>query len=88
MKRYCCLLLLAGLSLTAYGQETINADRMQRIRDEGLNHSRIMDIAHNLTDVAGPRLTNSLGYDAAMRADKLPRKPLPEAAPWMFAEFH
>lgn len=65
MKRYSCFFILVLLTLTAFGQETIDATMMQRIRDEGLNHSHIMDIAHNLTDVAGPRLTNSPGYKRA-----------------------
>ena len=38
---------------------------MSRIRDEGLNHSQVRWIAHNLTDVNGPRLTNSSGYRRA-----------------------
>ncbi|MFL5787259.1 MAG: M20/M25/M40 family metallo-hydrolase [Flavisolibacter sp.] len=38
---------------------------MKKIRDEGLNHSQVMDIAHYLTDVSGPRLTNSPGYISA-----------------------
>lgn len=33
-----------------------------KIRTEGLNNSQVMDIAFNLTDASGPRLTNSPGY--------------------------
>lgn len=33
-----------------------------KIKNEGLNNSKVMDIAFQLTDVAGPRLTNSPGY--------------------------
>ena len=40
---------------------------MQKIRTEGLEHSQIPVIAHYLTDVNGPRLTNSPGYMNAAR---------------------
>ncbi|GAB3920339.1 M28 family metallopeptidase [Mucilaginibacter myungsuensis] len=36
-----------------------------KIREEGLNHSQVMDIAFNMTDVLGPRLTNSPGLKRA-----------------------
>ncbi|PWT99434.1 MAG: peptidase M28 [Bacteroidetes bacterium] len=35
---------------------------IQKIREEGLQHSQVMDIAHHLTDESGPRLTNSPGF--------------------------
>ena len=38
---------------------------VNRIRDEALNHSQVMKHMLYLTDVHGPRLTNSPGYDAA-----------------------
>ena len=40
---------------------------IQKIREEGLQHSQVMSIAHHLTDESGPRLTNSPGF---MRAAK------------------
>ena len=36
-------------------QEKIDADMMQKIRKEGLEHSKVMDIAFNLTDKSGNR---------------------------------
>ena len=39
---------------------------MQKIKDEEKNNSQIEMIAHNLTDVCGPRLTNSPGYNRAL----------------------
>jgi carboxypeptidase Q len=39
--------------------EKIDLAAMQKIRDEGFNHSQVMDIASWLTDVYGPRLTGS-----------------------------
>ena len=58
-----CLLL--DISFAA-AQETIDLQMMQKIRDEEKNNSQIAMIAHNLTDVAGPRLTNSPGYNRAL----------------------
>ena len=40
-------------------------DAVYRIKDEGLQRSQVMDTAWNLTDVHGPRLTNSPGMHAA-----------------------
>lgn len=58
-------LLLAGvctgaplLAQSAFAQET-NSDVVARIRDEGLNHSQVMETLSYLTEVIGPRLTGS-----------------------------
>src|ERR1700761_1299638 len=40
-------------------KETLDLTMYSRIRDEGLNHSRIMDYATALFDDIGPRLTGS-----------------------------
>lgn len=37
-------------------------DATAKIRKEGLDNSKVMDIAFHLTDVSGPRLTNSPGF--------------------------
>ncbi len=47
-------------------QETVDMNMMQKIKDEEKNNSQIALIAHNLTDVNGPRLTNSPGYFSAL----------------------
>ena len=47
-------------------QETVDMQMMQKIKDEEKQHSQIEMIAHNLTDVCGPRLTNSPGYKRAL----------------------
>ncbi|MGD0730805.1 MAG: M20/M25/M40 family metallo-hydrolase [Terracidiphilus sp.] len=39
--------------------ESLNLDMYQRIRDEGLNHSHVMEFATALMDGIGPRLTGS-----------------------------
>lgn len=53
-------LLLAG-SL-AMAQEKLDDAMIQKIREEGLKNSKVMDIVFYLTDVNGPRLNNSPGY--------------------------
>ena len=42
--------------------ENIDQDIMNRIRKEGLENSKVMDIAFHLTDASGPRLTASPGF--------------------------
>jgi len=39
--------------------ETLDLAMYQRIRDEGLNHSHVMEFASALMDGIGPRLTGS-----------------------------
>jgi hypothetical protein len=39
--------------------ESLDLNMYQRIRDEGLNHSHVMDFATALMDGIGPRLTGS-----------------------------
>lgn len=46
-------------------QESIDMAMMQKIREEGLNKSKVMDIAFHLTDLNGNRLANSPGYAKA-----------------------
>ena len=45
--------------------EPIDYDAIDRIKDEGFARSRVMEIASYLTDVYGPRLTNSPGFRKA-----------------------
>ncbi len=51
--------------INAQGTENIDTVTLNRIRQEALQHSHIASIAHELTDVAGPRLTNSPGWHQA-----------------------
>jgi len=51
------VVLLAGTPVSAQGDAYRQA--VQRIRDEGLNRSRVMDYAWHLTDVIGARLSGS-----------------------------
>ena len=61
---YTCL-LVAVTAGTALAQDTPDPAMTQKIRDEGLNHSQVMDIAFHLTDAAGPRLAGSPGLKRA-----------------------
>ncbi len=53
--------LLVGLPLAAQwpATEKLDLDAVYRIKDEGLQHSKVMEIESYLTDVYGPRLTGS-----------------------------
>jgi carboxypeptidase Q len=46
--------------------EKIDTAMVKKIRDEDMNRSQVAVIAHYLTDVTGPRLTNSPGYRRAV----------------------
>src|ERR1700740_3860779 len=58
-------MLLAGMAVSVFAQEAPDAAAVQKIRDEGLNHSKVMETAFYLTDVAGPRLAGSPGLRRA-----------------------
>jgi carboxypeptidase Q len=63
IKTSCLLILSFVLPAILWAQkENINQDAMARIRKEGLENSKIMEIAFHLTDVSGPRLTGSPGF--------------------------
>src|SRR5471030_2075270 len=53
-----CLFITGTLGI-AYAQETVDTLIVRRIRDEGLNHSKVMETAFYLTDVSGPRISGS-----------------------------
>jgi len=61
-------------------------DPLARIRDEGLNHSKVMEIVAQLTDVNGPRLTGSPEHKRAAEwaRDEMARWGFKEAKlePW------
>jgi hypothetical protein len=52
-------LLLAVPALVAQMHEPVDLAAIHQIKDEGLQRSRVMEIASYLTDVYGPRLTGS-----------------------------
>src|ERR1700748_2889084 len=61
---YSCL-LVAGTMGTAFAQDTPDPAMTAKIREEGLKHSQVMDIAFHLTDASGPRLSGSPGLKRA-----------------------
>lgn len=77
------------ISSVLQAQEKVDTAMMLRIRQEEFNNSQIKTIAHNLTDVAGPRLTNSPGYKRAVTwaVATLNQWGLQHAAPESWGEF-
>jgi carboxypeptidase Q len=59
------VLALAPAAHAQMAQEKLDTDAVERIRVEGLDNSQIEELAGYLTDVIGPRLTNSPGMTRA-----------------------
>src|SRR5258708_36152190 len=55
---YSCL-LIPGIMGYAFAQESVDTAMVRKIRQEGLNHSKVMETAFYLTDVSGPRISGS-----------------------------
>ena len=65
MKKTLAALVAVGvLSLSAVAQK-IDTAMVSKIKDEGMNRSQVMSLLAALTDLNGPRLTNSPGYKKA-----------------------
>lgn len=58
-------MLAIAICFSVLAQEKVDPAAMQKIRTEGLEKSKVMDIAFQITDVAGPRLSNSPGLKRA-----------------------
>lgn len=58
----CYFLLVTPL---CKAQKNIDNEAILKIKSEELNHSQIKNIAFNLIDKSGPRLTNSIGFENA-----------------------
>ena len=65
MKYLFSLLSILFINSICLSQESIDSLAIQQIKAEGLNNSHIENIAFNLIDKSGPRLTNSQGYQNA-----------------------
>lgn len=78
--------LFLFISILSFAQEKLDMDMVNKIKKEGLENSKVMDIAMYLTDVSGPRLTASPGYmrAATWTKNKLTEWGLVNAAlePW------
>jgi len=59
---FCILLFLSLQSGLIAQTEKIDNASIEKIKEEGLKHSQVMDIIFHLTDASGNRLTNSPGY--------------------------
>lgn len=73
MKRTLVMVLVsfqAHLSVVAQHSDAPDTAMLARLRAEGIEHSQVMEILSMLTDVNGPRLTNSKGYATAARYAK------------------
>ena len=69
-------LLAAGLTflstITVAQDEKTDFPTIQKIREEGLQHSHVMDIAFHLTDASGNRLGYGKGYYDRMLLEMAP----------------
>jgi len=59
------LALLLTLALAASAQERVDLGVVHQIKTEAFQNSKVMDLMFQLTDVYGPRLTNSPQFRAA-----------------------
>ena len=59
-----------AMTITAHAEEPLDYDMIGKIMDEGLNRSHVMETVYHLTDVIGPRLTNSPGMREAAEWSK------------------
>lgn len=65
MRKISSALLLCLFTVVLMAQEKVDLEMVKKIRHEGLNNSKVMEYAFQLTDVNGPRLANSPGYTRA-----------------------
>lgn len=61
MKKYFFLVAIACYCESVVFAQS-DPDAINKIKNEGLSNSKVMDIAFHLTDISGPRLTNSPGF--------------------------
>ena len=64
MRKIAVLVLLA---LPALPQERVDLGIVDRVKTEAFEHSKVMETLRTLTDVHGPRLTGSPGFEDAAR---------------------
>ena len=61
MRKFTSTFLAVSLCVAAFAQEKVDLAAVEKIRQHGLDQSKVMDIAYTITDVYGPRLSNSPG---------------------------
>ncbi len=62
MKKIISFLLSAFVVINVSAQDKADLAAVNKLKDEGLNKSKVMDFAFHLTDVSGSRLTASPGF--------------------------
>lgn len=62
MRRIIVSFLFIFSASLLFAQEKMNPDITAKIKKEGMDNSKVMDIVFYLTDVSGPRLTSSPGF--------------------------
>lgn len=65
MRNFFLLLILLSTTILSFAQDQPDQAMVKKIREEGFQRSKVMDIAFYLTDVNGPRLAGSPGYTRA-----------------------
>jgi carboxypeptidase Q len=60
-------ILFLLFAFPALAQERVDLAIVDRIKTEAFDHSKVMETLRNLTDVHGPRLTGSPGFEDAAR---------------------
>src|SRR5258708_13100560 len=92
MKSHRIPFVLAGLTLLTavyvYSEEAVDLSVIRRIKAEAFENAKVMDHEFHLTDVHGPRLTNSPGFREAgewvMKRLKEYRHTTVHEEPWSF----
>jgi len=67
MKRLLFIIPVLFIATLSFAQEKVDEDAVKKIRKEGYENSKVKEIAFQLIDKAGPRLTNSKGYENAAK---------------------
>ncbi len=62
MKKFLSTLLMVTVVFFLSAQDKADVTAVNKLKDEGLNKSKVMDFAFHLTDVSGSRLTGSPGF--------------------------
>ena len=65
MKKIYILVLVLCMPLFLWSQGKVDLTAIHKIKKEGINNSKVEELAFHLTDESGPRLTNSPGYKRA-----------------------
>jgi hypothetical protein len=62
-----CVTMAVGLSALLWAEERVDLSMIHRIKTEAFNNSQVMGHLFAMTDVHGPRLTNSPGFQRSAR---------------------